>query len=34
MALDFLCTGDHEHAPSSMHDGIFDTASEAEHTLN
>ena len=32
MALNILCTGDHEHAPWSIHDGIFDTAREAEYT--
>jgi len=29
MALNILCTGGHEHAPWSIHDGIFDTAREA-----
>ena len=32
MALNILCTGDHAHAPWSMHDGIFNTAREAEYT--
>ena len=32
MSLNILCTGDHEHAPWSIHDGIFDTAREAEYT--
>ena len=32
MALDIVCNGDHEHAPWGVHDGIFDTAREAEYT--
>ena len=32
MSLNILCNGDHEHAPWSMHDGVFDTAREAEYT--
>ena len=32
MALNILCTGDHEHAPWSIQDGVFDTAREAEYT--
>ena len=32
MALNILCNGDHEHAPWGVHDGIFDTAREAEYT--
>ena len=32
MSLNILCSGDHEHAPWSMQDGIFDTAREAEYT--
>jgi len=32
MASNIVCTGDHEHAPWSIHDGIFDTAREAKYT--
>ena len=32
MSLNVLCDGNHEHAPWSMQDGIFDTAREAEYT--
>eukprot|EP00435_Cladocopium_sp_Y103_P019670 s3838_g4.t1 len=30
--MNILCDGAHEHAPWSMHDGVFDTAREAEYT--
>eukprot|EP00435_Cladocopium_sp_Y103_P010571 s2427_g2.t1 len=32
MSLNILCDGDHEHAPWSVQDGVFDTAREAEYT--
>ena len=32
MALNILCSNDHEHAPWSIQDGMFDTAREAEYT--
>ena len=32
MALNILCSNDHEHAPWSIQDGVFDTAREAEYT--
>ena len=32
MALNILCDGNHDHAPWSMENGIFDTAREAEYT--
>ena len=32
MSLNILCDGDHEHAPWSIQDGVFDTAREAEYT--
>eukprot|EP00435_Cladocopium_sp_Y103_P010565 s3649_g2.t1 len=32
MALNVLCDGQHEHAPWSMTNGVFDTSLEAEYT--
>ena len=32
MGLNILCSGDHDRAPWSIQDGIFDTAREAEYT--
>ena len=32
MSLNILCDGQHEHAPWSINNGVFDTAPEAEYT--
>ena len=32
MSLNILCDGQHEHAPWSINNGVFDTALEAEYT--
>ena len=32
MSLNILCDGQHEHAPWSIHNGVFDTSLEAEYT--
>ena len=32
MSLNILCDGQHEHAPWSINNGVFDTSLEAEYT--